>query len=288
MQQRRPASSHAEQRDARAPHRRAARRRGPGGRRGRGRARRRESATASALATFCSTRRTAIPSSFRRAIVFITSWTIFGARPWLGSSNSTRPGRADERARDRDHLHLAAREVLALAVHQVLERAEDLEALALAPGAKPGLLARDREVARDRERREDAPVVGHPAEAAPGDLVRRRARDVGAVEADAAAPRRRQAERRSAAASSCRRRSARAARRPRRGRPRARRRTAPASRRSRCRRGRATSITRPPRPSAAPRGSRAARRACRRRSPAPSAAPRRRRRGRTGSACRAR
>ena len=33
-----------------------------------------------------------MPSSFSRVIVFITSWTIFGARPWLGSSKSTSPG----------------------------------------------------------------------------------------------------------------------------------------------------------------------------------------------------
>ena len=74
--------------------------------------------------TFCSTSSTPTPSLFSRCIVRITSCTTFGARPWLGSSNSTRPGRAEQRARDRDHLHLAAGQVLALALHQILERAE--------------------------------------------------------------------------------------------------------------------------------------------------------------------
>jgi hypothetical protein len=50
-------------------------------------------------------------------------------------------------------------------VHQVFERGEDLEALLLASSAEARLLARDRQVARDRQRREDAAVVGHPADA---------------------------------------------------------------------------------------------------------------------------
>ena len=62
-------------------------------------------------------------SRFNRSIVAMTSPTILGARPWLGSSNSTRPGRAEQRPRDRDHLHFATRQILRLAVHQVLERA---------------------------------------------------------------------------------------------------------------------------------------------------------------------
>ena len=125
-----------------------------------------------------------MPSRFSRSTVRITSCTTFGARPWRRLVEQHQAGRAEQRARDRDHLHLAAGQVLALAVHQVLERAEDLEALLLAPRAEARALARDGEVARHGERREDAPVVGHPADAGARDLVRRRARDVAAVEAD--------------------------------------------------------------------------------------------------------
>ena len=40
---------------------------------------------------FCSTTSTAMPSALSRVMVFITSCTTLGARPWLGSSNSTSP-----------------------------------------------------------------------------------------------------------------------------------------------------------------------------------------------------
>src|SRR3990167_9573797 len=50
------------------------------------------SATESAISAFCSTTIEAMPSPLRRRTTAMTSSTILGARPWLGSSNSTRPG----------------------------------------------------------------------------------------------------------------------------------------------------------------------------------------------------
>ncbi len=94
---------------------------------GRGRAPQRGRQPPSATSAFCSTTSEATPSAFRRRTVASTSATTFGARPWLGSSKSTSPGRAEQRPRDGNELHLAAREVLRLAVHQVLERREDAE-----------------------------------------------------------------------------------------------------------------------------------------------------------------
>ena len=76
---------------------------------------------------------------------------------------------AEQRARDRHHLHLAAGEVLALALQQILERAEDLEALGERPGAEArALAARSSRLRATVSARNDAPVVGHPADAARG------------------------------------------------------------------------------------------------------------------------
>ena len=208
-----------------------------------------------------------MPSSFRRAIVFITSWTTFGARPWLGSSNSTSPG-APTSARaiaticisppdrfshsrciryssalkiSKHSLSRQARNVVFLRAIERLRATVSVGKMRRSSGTQP--MPRARDLVRRRAR----------------DVARRRSGRCRAAPASGRGP--------SAAASSCRRRSGRAARPPRRGRPRARRRTAPACRRRRCRRWRAQSITCMPRAlrgsSAAPMGSRAARPACR-------------------------
>ncbi len=93
--------------------------------------------------------------------------------PLAGLVEQHQARRAEQGAGDRHHLHLAAGEVLRLAVHEVRQRAEDLAALGDAPGAEARRLPRDREVALDGERRKDAPVVRDPADPAPGDLVGR-------------------------------------------------------------------------------------------------------------------
>ena len=155
-----------------------------------------------------------MPSSLRRRIVAMTSATIFGREALARLVEEHQPGRAEEGAGDRDHLHLAAGEVLGLAMHEVVEGREDL---ASTPSALHGaearaLLRRSTRLLRDRQRRAEAPVVRHPADAGARDAVRRPVRHVRAVEADAAALRPASGRGSSAASWSCRRRSGRAAR----------------------------------------------------------------------------
>ena len=83
-------------------------------------------------------------------------------------------GRAEQGARDRDHLHLAAGQVLRIRAppdNRAARRSRTPPSSL--HGAEARRLDGDREVARDRQRREDAPVVRHPADAAARDLVRR-------------------------------------------------------------------------------------------------------------------
>ena len=94
------------------------------------------SATERAISAFCSTTMLAISASLSPRITRSTSSTIFGASPWLGSSNRTRPGEPSNARRNRDHLHLASRECFGLARHQVFERRENLTDLIEGPGAK--------------------------------------------------------------------------------------------------------------------------------------------------------
>jgi hypothetical protein len=61
---------------------------------------------------------------------------------------------------------------------------EDLETLLLAPGLKARALARDGQVACDRERWEHTPIVGHPADAHAGDVMGGRTGHVLGVETD--------------------------------------------------------------------------------------------------------
>ena len=101
-----------------------------------------------------------------------TSSTILGARPWLGSSNSTRPG-APSSARAIATICISPPDKrLGLARHQVLERREDVGHLGHRPGAEGGALLAERQVLGDRQRRAEAAVVRHPADAGAGDLVR--------------------------------------------------------------------------------------------------------------------
>ena len=76
----------------------------------RSRARRRAASGASAACAFCSTRSTVVPSALIASIASKIAWTTSGARPSDGSSSSSTLGSGHQRARDREHLLLAARE----------------------------------------------------------------------------------------------------------------------------------------------------------------------------------
>src|SRR3954470_8720021 len=99
-----------------------------------------------------------------------------------------RPGIAGERARDAEHLLLAARHAAAAALQHGAERGKKDEELLHSPGrcADARRLASDFEVLGHREVGEDAPVLGHVAEPEPGNLVRRAPVDARALEADLA------------------------------------------------------------------------------------------------------
>ena len=104
-----------------------------------------------------------------------------------------------QRARDRQHLLLAAGKLpalVALAFGQA--RKQLVDAL---DGPRAGALDRHLEVFVDRQVGEDAPPFRHEADAQRGDAVRRRMRGLGAEDADAAFARRRQADRCCAASS---------------------------------------------------------------------------------------
>ena len=174
------------------------------------------SATPSATSAFCSTTMAAMPSCLRRRITPSTSSTILGARPWLGSSKQHEAGRAQQRAGNGHHLHLAARQRLGLARHQVFERREDVAS------PQPSTTA-GRRCASRRARGSWRPSASGTAggRRAPSRCRRGRSRawagrDRPALEADVAAARRGSGRGSSAAPWSCRRRWRRAAPAPRR------------------------------------------------------------------------
>ena len=200
-------------------------------------------------------------------------------------------GRADQRARDRDHLHFAAGQVLAFALHQIFERREDLAAFP-SRSRRESACASSR--CRDCARRSGSGrAAGRPAPSrrpcarSHASAARVTSR---AVEVDRAAARPCQRRGSSGWSWSCRRRWGRAGPTSRRARRRAKPRTAPASRRRTCRCSSTSRIMRTSRDwSACTQGF-----ACNSRGVpardhlAPMDAPRCGRRARTESSCRAR
>src|SRR5215510_1232916 len=103
-------------------------------------------------------------------------------------------GVADQRPPAREHLLLAAGELIAAVLDPLAEPREEIEHPAEAPArAVAGALA-DLEMLAHAERGKDAATLRHQAYAAPRDLVRGQARDVLAAEQNAAAARRREAD----------------------------------------------------------------------------------------------
>ena len=212
-----------------------------------------------------------------------------GARPWLGSSNSTSPGEPS-----------SAREIATICIsppdrfsHSRCMRYSSALKISKHSFSRPGAEARAL-LARSTRLRSTVSVGKMRRSSGTQPMPRRaiscvgHARDVVAVEEDASHPAPRTGRGSSAASWSCPRRWARAAPPPRRRRPRARRRRAPASRRStsgrRAAQDHACAQVRALHPGIGAQLGRA----CPARSPVPSASRRCGRRGRTGTACRAR
>ena len=135
------------------------------------------SATRVAKRTFCSTSRMATPDFSISRIKSPIALTITGASPSVGSSKRISRAPLRRTAGDRQHLLLAARE----------RRAHRFAALRAGSGRarRPCRAAtrrrfddrRKRQVLDDRERRGDAALLGHEADAAPRDLVGAQRRD---------------------------------------------------------------------------------------------------------------
>src|SRR5262245_27330173 len=99
---------------------------------------------------------------------------------------------AHQRACDREHLLLAARQEAALTTLELAELREEIEHARHGPSAVRLAAARDVEVFPDRELGEDPAVLGHEPDAGPRDLVWLLAGDVPAFPHDAAVPGRRE------------------------------------------------------------------------------------------------
>ena len=102
-----------------------------------------------------------------------------------------------QRARDRDHLLLAAGEIVRRDVHALLQAREIFEDLLLAPHHAVAAVGRareaaEREVLGDRHAGEQAAPLRHVADAEPRDVRRRHAGDVAALVLDRAGRRRHQ------------------------------------------------------------------------------------------------
>ncbi len=145
-----------------------------------------------AIATFCSTSSTAMPSSLMRRTAASMAPTIERrkAERRLVEKEQARP--RHQRTRDRDHLLLAARELAGRAGELVLERREERErgGERLAPmrlGARQ--VAAELEVLAHRHAGEEAPPLRHDGDARRAEAMRRQARDVAAVKDEAAGAR---------------------------------------------------------------------------------------------------
>ena len=167
---------------------------------------------------FCSTTMIVCPASASARQVASRSRTMIGASPSNGSSSRIDLRVAHQRAGDRQHLLLAAREIGAAAAPALLEAREDLPDAVQRPArlcGQPG----EHQVFLDIEAAEDAAVLRHQLQAERGDGVRRQAVGRLAVERDPAGARPHRRRSGSSGSCSCRRRCGRAARRPRSSRP---------------------------------------------------------------------
>src|SRR5262249_57888334 len=86
----------------------------------------------------------------------------------------------DQGAADREHLLLAARELVAEIAAALLEPRKQLVDARLGPRAGPG---HGGEILLDRERFEDVALLRHPADAGMGPLIRAQPPGVAAIEA---------------------------------------------------------------------------------------------------------
>ena len=114
--------------------------------------------------------------------------TIFGDKPFRRLVEQHQRRIAHQRARDRQHLLLAAAHAPAGTVAHLAEIGKQREQLFARPvrRVRPLRLAADFEIFLDRQVGEDAPLLRHVAEPAAHDRMRRLARDVLAFEHDAA------------------------------------------------------------------------------------------------------
>ena len=130
-------------------------------------------------------RRMARPSSSSTRNVSIKPSMTAGASPSDGSSINEHLRVRDERASDREHLLLAARELrtaVALPLRQTWEQVVDTLTGPFAATVRRRTAGRDAEVLVDGERREEATTLRNVAEPQPGDLVRLQADEFSAVE----------------------------------------------------------------------------------------------------------
>ena len=182
-------------------------------------------AKVNAAEIFCSTTTMVWPASASARQVPSRSRTMIGARPSNGSSSRMSLRIAHQRARDRQHLLLAAREVGAAAATALAQARKHLPDPVQRPARRRGQPGQH-EVFLDVEAAEDAALLGHQLHAqarrwrAAARAVRRRA-----VERHAAGARRAPRPSGFSASCSCRRRCGRAAPPPRSARPAARHRT---------------------------------------------------------------
>ena len=128
------------------------------------------SASARALRAARRRRRAMPPSATRLRITFIRSWTMIGASPSIGSSSSSRLRVHDQSARDRQHLLLAARQLVAEVGAPLFEPRKEVVDAAQRPLARPG---DRRQVLLDRQRRPHVALLRHPADAGLRALIRR-------------------------------------------------------------------------------------------------------------------
>ena len=123
-----------------------------------------------------STMTVAMPSARMRAMVRQISWATSGARPSVASSMRIRSRVGHQRAADRQHLLLAAGELVAAVAAPLGETREQLEHALQRPPAPP-VASRPRrhdQVLDHRQRGEDAAPFGHEGDAAARDRFRRR------------------------------------------------------------------------------------------------------------------
>jgi hypothetical protein len=135
-----------------------------------------------------------MPAALISRITFSTSRTISGARPSVGSSSSSTLDVLDERARDREHLLLAAADLVALVGEPLAQARELLVDVVERPARFARGDLRELEVLRDGQVGEDAPLLGDQRDPHARDRHHVAAGELLAVERDAAGARRNPAD----------------------------------------------------------------------------------------------